>query len=183
MISHLKSKQATKLQYLIWFYLCSGQLVSPRRLRDAENLHCLWQTDSCWFINFTSKHKQMIWNSSRSVKSRYADVLLTMWCSAHSSRRKRKGHPSWRAISLFKVRKTRGRLENPSAFLASFANGHGSPWTPFDRLGHLDQCQRVLGKADTLLSRGEKGHFWLLFRHLISWRNTSICCQVHFSNG
>lgn len=85
-------------------------------------------------------------------------------------------------LFLFKVTKTRGRLENPSAFLASFANGHGSPWTPFDRLGHLDQCQRVLGKADTLLSRGEKGHFWLLFRHLISRRNTSICCQVHFSN-
>lgn len=85
-------------------------------------------------------------------------------------------------LFIFKVAKTRGTLEKPSAFLASFANGRGSPRTPFDRLGHLDQCQRVLGKADTLLSRGEKGHFWLLFRHLISSRNTGICCQVHFSN-
>lgn len=85
-------------------------------------------------------------------------------------------------LFIFKVTKTRGRLENPSALLASAASGRGGPRTPFDRLGHLDQCQRVLGEADTLLSRGEKGHFWLLFRHLISRRNTSICCQVHFSN-
>lgn len=137
-----------------------------------ENLQNAWQTG--WFINFTSR---MVWNTSRSVKRTYPTMRNSERGGgvALASELKDK-------VFLFKVTENRGRLENPSAFLASLTSGHGSPWTPFDRLGHLDQCQRLLGKAYTLLSRGDKGHFWLLFRHLNCRKNTGICCQVHFSN-
>lgn len=103
----------------------------------------------------------MIWNSSKSVNS----IHPCFWQCHVLKEKKKRTYKLKGKLYKFKVTKTHGRLENPSAFLASFASGRGSPRTPFDRLGHLDQCQRVLGKADTLLSRGEKGHFWLLFRH------------------